>query len=222
MAHPDNPTWPNFIAGNLETTEGDTTLVQFLHSIDLLAIKPEYIKGNIAVIGQAQGFPERALLTTDRFHEQLNPDISLLTCFDFASFSNPRLLLNIDVNLAPSGKKMEQLPFGSVVYYPYVAQYAIDRYTLPSNFFDTVLAFQIVDLADQLNDGLLQPIIKILKPGGLFIGSGGMRRVLGDYYELISADPTNQIHLIQRVRLSDLSAAGYPFTRHTGVILQKK
>lgn len=222
MAHPDNPTWPNIIADNLETTGGDSTLVPFLHSIDRLAIKPEYLKGNIAVIGQGQAFPERALLTTDRFHEQLNRDISLLVCFDSTPYSSPEYLLTTDVVVAPESEEIARLPYGSVVYYPWGAKYAIDDYGLPSNFIDTVLAFQIVNLAEQLNEGLLQSITDILRPGGHFIGSGGTRHTPQDYYEQITKGHTDQMNLIQQVRLSNPSPAGYPFNEHIGVILQKK
>lgn len=220
MARPDNPTWPNIIASQLEKSQSDDTLVAFLHSIDRLIIKPEYMQGNIAVIGQGQAFPERALLTSDRFHEQLNRDISLLVCFDSASFSNPGLLLNIQEVFVPTGRELSRLPHGSVAFYPWGTQGAIDRYGLPSNLFDTILAFQILDLAEQLNNGLLASITHVLRPGGHFIGSGGTRHTLSDYYELVTG-PTSQMKLVQKVSLPNPSPAGYPFNEHIGVILQK-
>ena len=196
-------------------------LVEFLHSVDRLEMKPEYFQGNIAVIGQGQAFPERALLTIDRFHGQLNPDISLLACFDAAFFSNPELLLDTQVVIAPKGKKLTRLPKGSVVYYPWSAKGAIDRYRVPSHYFDTVLAFQIVDLSEQLQNGLLQSIVHVLKHGGFFIGCGGMSNTPSDFYESITNGSNTQLRLIQKVRLSDFAPSGYPFTQHTGVILQK-
>ncbi len=219
MAHPDNPNWTTVIANQLEDRYC-STLVEFLHSINRLAIKQEYLLGNIMVIGQAQDFPERTLLCTDKFHGKLRANISLLACCDPELSTNPKGHLDANVEVSLTGEQLKSEPHGSIVYYHYGAKYAIDHFQIPSNFFHAILAFHLVDLAKQLHDGLFPAITRVLRPRGYFMGSGGMR-VEPDYYEIVSNDPANQMELLQHVRLPNPSYSGYPFDDHIGVILQK-
>ena len=77
----------------------------FLGTIARLNIEPSHIQGPIAVIGQAQFFPERSLLCYDDNYENLKPEISFLACIDSSFFSNPERSLNTQVTIHPNSKK---------------------------------------------------------------------------------------------------------------------
>lgn len=197
---------------------------EFLATIERLDIQSSYMQGRVAVIGQAQFFPERSLLCDDENFEHLKPDISLLVCLDPEFFTEPDQWLDRPSIKSSKTKTIQTLPHGSVVYHAYGAKAIFDgtawnTQPYPDNFFQTVMAFQVQELGEQLHDGLLSSIVRVLKPGGIFIGSGDSYK---NFYDSFPNESYGNIHLLQQVNLPNPGYSGYPFNEHVGVIFQKK
>lgn len=217
MANPEQETWLQQL--NQEWFNDRWAIEgSFLATIDQLRIRSEWIKGNVGVIGQASLFPERTLVCKPPEFEQLRPEISTLICIDYELGTNPsHRLPDEDVQLFYNPEDLDSSK--RVFYSPLPAQMALPRIT--TGFFDALIAFQIVDLGKQLQEGLVEEIVKVLKPGGYFFGSGGLQISRQDFLRTISPLST-PLDTLQLVDLPNPSYAGYPFDEHMGFIMIRR
>jgi hypothetical protein len=186
----------------------------FLEHLSPIGIKPEQIKERVLVIGHGGAFPEKSLICTpESCFTQLRDEVETVFCCDDTYPSYPE---NIEVPCVNT-LLLDLLPEPNrkTVYYEPSSCYTFLK-KVKGEIFDSVLMFRVVDLGEQIDElGLIKVIAPHIKRGGYFICSGGRfpPEISTDFYEPLT--------LVSSVMLPNFSD-GYPFTRNTGVILQKK
>jgi hypothetical protein len=186
----------------------------FLRDIAPMEISADMVTGRVLVIGQASAFPEQTLVATpETKFRKLRPEIEALYCCDTTYPSSPENHLEVPcVNTVMFDTLPE--PVRGTAYWQLSSSYTFLE-KAPEDFFDAMLMFRIVDLGTQIQkSGLVARVAPYLKPGGRFIASGGR------FPETIPEGYFDPLETVRAVRLTDFSD-GYPFTRHTGIILQK-
>lgn len=211
----ETPNWLSQLYRYLYRQEHVTVFEQFVSTIDKMHIPKSAIKGKVCILGHGDAFPERSLICTVKSgFRKLRPDISELVASDPDAYFVPILFDEQTINspncIADSGK---------VKIYHESGQYLLPQY--PPDYFDTVTLFRVTQLDEQLTAGLLDDVLRVLKPGGSFIGSGSCED--GKYlpypeYEFPS-NPRYQI--IQTVRLSSFDSSGYIYRKHLGFYIKK-
>lgn len=218
MSHIEHFTVGKQIVKKTEDEQYMTVFLQFAQTVAPLEIHEEHLAGKVMVIGQAMAFPERALVCSweSRF-KNLRKEIHLLVCCDPELFTHPNHHFETPIDTNKIDIRNVKTPIAA---YTEGAGYALREY-FPRNFLDTIMAFEIPDLSQQLDEGLINEIARVLKPGGFFMGSGSLHTDL--YYDNLANDASSSFRVVQQVNLRNPSHLGYPFyNHHRGVILQKK
>lgn len=186
----------------------------FLRDISPMGIVPEEVMGNILIIGQAGAFPEKTLIATpESDFGKLRPGVNAIYCCDTTYPSSPEDHLDIPCVNTVSFDEIPD-PEAGTAYWELSSSYIFLEKVRP-HFFDTVLMFRVVDTGTQIEElGLIARIAPHLRKGGLFIGSGGR------FPEVVSRGFYSPLELVRSARLTDYSD-GYPFTRHTGIVLRR-
>ena len=186
----------------------------FLRDISPMEIVPEEVRGIVLVIGQSSAFPERTLIATpESGFEKLRPGVRAIYCCDPTYPSSPEVYFDFPcVNTVCFGE-IPDPEVGTIYWEPSSSYTFLEKVKL--DFFDTILMFRVVDTGTQIKKlGLIRRIAPHLGKGGLFIASGGR------FPEVIPEGFYNPLELVRSARLTDYSD-GYPFTRHTGIVLRR-
>lgn len=135
------------------------------------------LKKTVIAAGIGSVFPERALVCTigSKFRE-VRPDIHELICADPASFVDPEFHLStpverrfLDHRSSTAEASIESRQKG-VSFYPHSLQELLPA--LNPDSVNALIFFSIPSLEKQFQTGLGELIECVLKPGGVFIGSG--------------------------------------------------
>jgi len=205
------------VARQIEHERYMTIFQRFAQTVAPLAIVDKHLAGNVMIIGQGPAFPERILVCTSKSRFQtIRPAINLLVCCDGELFTHPSNYLDGDIDTNIEDIRRVKTRIAS---YSWGAQYALKQH-FPDNYLDTIMAFEIVSLSKQLQEGLMDEISRVLKPHGHFIGSGCLNDE--SYYDRLSEDLHQPMRSVQQVNLGNPSQMSFPFmNHHRGVILQK-
>jgi hypothetical protein len=150
----------------LERTQKDPRegLVIFAETVEprSLFIKEQEIKGDVLIAGHGGFVPERIFVaTSESGFDEVKPEISSLLLIDDESSSNPEIYFS-HANSRIKAQTCTLQEFAQQISEPK---------------FDVVFFLRITTIENtlqkQLEKGLLSDIYRILKPGGLVIGSGG-------------------------------------------------
>ena len=158
------------IAANLP--EVNPALDKFAETVALLGISPQDFNGNILIVGHGPQFLERKLVCTQEsgFHS-LRRQVNSLTLVDINFPSDPRdHLQEVVINKHP--QYLPGIFTGAVNYYQWSLKPAMSGVEEP--VFDTIAFFRVEKMQPQFPE-VLEIIDRTLKPGGLFVGSGGFK-----------------------------------------------
>lgn len=173
------------------------------------------LRKTVVAAGIGYGFPERALVCTvgSKFRK-VKPGIHKLICADPASFVDPELHLSTPVERRfmdhqqrkPSIESREK----GANFYPYSLQELLPA--LDSESVDALIFFSIPSIEDQLQRELGELIERVLKPGGVFMGSGSFGEGRVNLH--------NEMVVEKSERFPDVDHAGTYFN-HFGFLARK-
>lgn len=173
------------------------------------------LKKAVIAAGIGSVFPERALVCTigSKFRE-VKPDIHELVCADPDLFVDPEFHLSTPVekrflDYQQPGSSIESRQ-KRVSFYPHSLQELLPA--LNPDSINALIFFSIPSIEGQLKKGLGELIEIVLKPGGVFMGSGsfGQERV----------DLHNGMTVEKAQRFSDVDHAG-TYSHHFGFLARK-
>lgn len=128
--------------------------------IDTLKPDLDRVRGDVLVIGGGLLLPERIIVCQSPEYLKLSPNIISLCLVDPSYIGSEPLLLDHDDFLPSDRGKVELVAMR-------VEDWKVEK------TFDAILMFNIQDLSTQLNGNLGEKISGLIKPGGVFVGSGG-------------------------------------------------
>lgn len=185
---------------------------EFANTIKRLPITEEHVRGNVLIAGQGSAFPERLLVCTPPNFNTTKKSVNSITFCDHGIGTNPKNCLKKEVSIKWRGEKPN---LRGVEYYSDFLQLILPF--IEDNTFDTVMMFRISYIQENLVDeGLLESIKRVLKPGGIFIGSGGFEALdIAD--EIMRQD----FNILATKELPNPDSSGYVYWKtHIGFILQ--
>lgn len=190
------------------------TLGCFAHEASRFLPDRSMVRKNVLVAGQSHAFPERTIVCTtqSRFKIQ-RPDIHKLVLVDPGELVDPELVMRNPVRRQlpiEDNETAEAIEHGTT-FFPASLQELLPK--MEPNSFDALCFFGIVDLDDQLKHGLGEKIERVLKPDGVFVGSGDFR----DGYARLACG----LMLEQEVPLGSPDAAGNPYSHRIGFVARK-
>lgn len=192
-----------------------STLGCFAHEVSSFLPDRSAVKKTVMVAGHGHAFPERSIVCTaqSRFKIQ-RPDIQKLVLVDCGEFVDPELVMRNPVRrkLLIEDDEAPAVIENGTTFFPA----SLDE-LLPATqscSFDALLFFGIVDLDDQLKRGLGEKIERVLKPNGLFVGSGDFR----DGYIRLACG----LMLEREISLGNSDAAGNPYSHRFGFVARKR
>jgi len=199
----------------LEGVDYVTVFREFVRSIQRIDFPKSHVSGKTCVIGHGPAFPERALICTPQSGFQtLRPEIPQVVCIE-PEYSCIEVDFEHTVaHFPPPKSKKRVLSYGTM------AQEILPRFG--DNVFGTVLMFRVLGIDEQLQGGLMDSIMRTLKPGGHFIGSGDANdgRYVGTEFVL---SETNVYSICSQVNMPSHDSSGYVFTRKSiGFNLEKR
>jgi len=190
----------------------ENPLCSFAATISRLPIRKEDIKGHVLIGGHGPAFPERALVCSpDSNYKQIRNGVTSITCCDPEPFTNPHLRVSHPVEVCGHTEEPKRGQ-GSFNYYPSSLQEALKG--MCSGIFDTAMFFRIVNLQEQF-PSLLPLVAKVLRPNGIFTGSGDfdsedkLRNLLEVEFDIRSL-----------ALLPSPDYSGFRYRTHIGFILQ--
>jgi hypothetical protein len=201
--------WPEWI--NTKLTIGD-----FVETIRRLPVKRGDIKGDVLIAGHGSSIPERALVCSQKSGwSKMREGVRSLTCCDCEILTNPELLFEQEVLAGPFPRRRGEISEGTIRYSRDSFQYALDG--VDDDTFDTALFFRIQMLQEQLEQGLLQQIGRVLKPHGIFTESGSF-----DSMEAAEGLTSGKFEIKSIKELPNPDYSGYPYKTHVGFVLEKR
>lgn len=190
------------------------TIAEFAESVGTLELDINRIKGVVLVAGHGPAFPERVFICSPKSEfTQLDPKVRLLICCDPDLSTSPassleNRMITLLEGQSPSAEK------GRACFYFLMLQRVL-RHLKPKSL-DAIAFFRIPDMQEQIEHGLLPLVKKIMKQGGIFMGSGEFEsleeaeRLLGMIFEILSIQ-----------RLYPFSS-GYLFSNHIGFVVEAR
>ena len=168
--------------------------------VDALFIEPQYIHGDVALVGTGDSFGEVAIISDDCMKTPiiLRRDITSVTAIELFEISAPPFA-----------------PHEPVVLYPHTSIQEFSMRSAQYSSFDWIFMLRMNALHDKANDGILDDISRVLKQGGVFVASGEHRAL--PYFQ-----QHPMLELQQTVYLDSVNG-GYPFVEHhMGFVATKK
>jgi|GEM_PF-6285601 len=192
-----------------------TTFTEFARTINRLPIKVSDIQGDVLVGGHGSAFPERLLICSpESYFERLEKRITSLTTADLSPITNPELLLAHPVLIGRRGN-IPKFEKNSVTHYPTSLKEFLPF--LPDDIFNTALFFRINRLQEQLDTfGLLKEIRRVIKPMGIFTGSGSF-----ESYQDAEKILSSKFDTVILAQLKNPDPTGYIYKTHIGFICKK-
>lgn len=132
------------------------------------------VKKNVLVAGHGVEFPERSIVCTaqSRFRCQ-RPDIHVLIMADPGELAEPEIRINTPVTrrflTGDEGERTTVEP--GATFFPASLQELLP--TLSPDSINALVFFGIPNLDQQLEEGLGGEVERVLRPLGVFVGSGG-------------------------------------------------
>ena len=197
--------YPHLLLIDFNTREQTGVVRTFVESIAPIGFQKDAIRGRVAILGGGPIIPERALLCMGNSLSTLQPEIQQVVSIQ-PMYSRISYLFSDPVVEGALARPQDR-----VVQYNASAQEVLPQ--LAEEYFDTVLMFRVPNIGTQLKMGLMDAIMRTLKRGGHFIGSGGEMKVI----------PPSPAYSIQsQVPLPNLDFSLYSYTNNWGFDLQKQ
>lgn len=173
------------------------------------------IHGAVIVAGFGEVFPERALLctSTSRF-EKVRPEIHQLILCDPAPLAAPELMIDVPVQhrFLEIGDSAPAEPlWEGTSSYGASLQTLLPRYAPDS--VDALVFLSIPDLEEQIQKGLGELVERVLKPRGVFLGSGSFDQESVNLHSGLTVERTR--------RFPNPDHAGL-YQEHLGFLARKK
>lgn len=187
----------------------------FAHEVNRFLPDRSEVRKIVMVAGQSHAFPERSIVCTAQSRFKIpRPDIHRLVLVDPGELIDPELIMKNPVRrqlLVEDDEATMTIERGTT-FFPASLHELLP--TMEPDSFNALLFFGIVDLDDQLEHGLGEKIERVLKPNGVFVGSGDF----ADGYIHLTAS----LALEQEVSLANHDAAGNPYSHRIGFVARKK
>lgn len=142
---------------------------QFYKAMLPLELKPEEVSGDVLVVGPSRIFPEITLVTNDEFTRIDQRIRRLVLCDSDPTYLRSqnffgRKIVDLDWNKIPSNPR--------AIYTKWAWEGEFFKYLPEDVKFNTILAFRLPTLEDDLCNGMIDRICSRLSSGGRFICSG--------------------------------------------------
>lgn len=173
------------------------------------------LRKTVVAAGIGTVFPERALVCTigSRFRE-VKPDIHELICADPELFVDPEFHLSTPVEKRFLDRRQPKASIESrekgVSFYPHSLQELLPA--LNPDSVNALIFFSIPNIEGQLKRGLGELIEIVLKPGGVFMGSGSFSQERVDLHNGMTVEKAE--------RFSDVDYTG-TYSHHFGFLAKK-
>lgn len=189
-------------------------LGSFAHEVNRFLPDRSEVRKNVLVAGQSHAFPERTIVCTAQSRFKIpRPNIHRLVLVDPGELIDPELIMRSPVRrqLFIEDEETTMTIERGTTFFPASLQELLPK--MEPYSFNALCFFGIVDLDDQLEHGLGEKIERVLKPDGVFVGSGDFR----DGYARLACG----LMLEQEVPLGSPDAAGNPYSHRIGFVARK-
>lgn len=178
-------------------------IIDFAESVEplSLSIKAQEIRGDVLVAGHGGFVPERIFVaTSESGFDEIKPEVTSLTLIDDESSSDPEIYFSNTKNIIKAQ---------TCALHELAGQTTEPKY-------DVVIFFRINNLQEQLEEGLLDDLYRILRTGGLVLGSGNFNSK-----EEAEKLLRSKFEVKNLVSLPNPDYSGYTYNLHLGFKLQK-
>ena len=179
-------------------------IIDFAETVEPLSLflKDQEIRGDVLIAGHGGFVPERIFVATpDSGFDVIKPEVASLTLIDDESSGDAEIYFSkADGKIKAQACSLQELA---------------DQTVEPK--YDVILFFRINNLQEQLEEGLLGDLYRILRPGGHLLGSGGFNSK-----EEARKLMESKFKVENLVSLPNPDYSGYPYNAvHLGFKLQK-
>ncbi|MBI2010185.1 MAG: hypothetical protein HYS86_03335, partial [Candidatus Chisholmbacteria bacterium] len=191
------------------------TLMEFADSVEGLVIDPDMMRGDVMVIGPGPGFPEQLFVCTPESDFGVpRPKIRTVCSCDPNFLAHPEPRFDQTVRTLTFDEPFDA-SLGGISFYPEELQAIATQ--LPRDSFDVVMWWRSGDLRHHFS--VVLPLVsRILKGGGLFMGSGSF-----DGEEEVVAAASGSFEVPDIAYLPNPDASGFRYEpHHVGFVLAKR